>query len=70
MNQNPEQRQSFVVRIWTEPPTGKDPTSVWRGWVQHVRSGESVYIQSPQELLDFIHGWFGSFDPPPDHHLK
>ena len=43
------QRESFVVRIWQEP--GR---SEWKGWVQHIRSGDSAALQNLGELLTFI----------------
>jgi hypothetical protein len=42
-------RHSFVVRIWRE-----EGSAVWRGWVQHTRSGESSAAQDLNELLAFV----------------
>lgn len=51
---------SFVVRIWWEE-ADDEPGSrrLWRGWVQHVRSGEATYIQDLEELLSFLERWAG-----------
>lgn len=43
------QRDAFIVRIWRE--AGQ---SVWRGWVQHVRTGEEVCVGSLDALTAFI----------------
>ena len=56
---------SFVVRIWreqTNPTT--DSQALWRGWVQHPRSGQSAYVQDLEELLSFIQRWTGRLSGP------
>ena len=51
---------SFVLCIWWEE---RDPSpgsrQLWRGWVQHVRSGEASYVQDLEGLLGFIQRWAG-----------
>ena len=42
-------RESFVIRIWRE----RDCPD-WRGWVQHARSGEAVFVKELDELLAFV----------------
>ncbi len=44
---------SFVVRIWWEHPDRG--TSVLRGFVQHVNSGDSISFDSFLSLESFIH---------------
>ena len=46
------QRESFVVRIWREPGQPE-----WKGWVQHVRSGDSAALNNLDELITFIERW-------------
>ena len=53
MTPNPKQRSTFVLRIWREEKDGREQT-VWRGWVQHVRSGEEVYVQDLTNLIHFM----------------
>jgi len=51
---------SFVIRIWWEQTSDTgDGHSLWRGWVQHTRSGEAAYVQDLEGLLDFIEHWTG-----------
>lgn len=56
---------SFIVRIWWEEaddePSGR---RLWRGWVQHVRSGEATYIQDLEGLLSFLERWAGRLAGP------
>jgi len=42
-------RHSFVLRIWRE-----EGRPGWKGWVQHAGTGESIFVQSQDELLAFI----------------
>jgi len=55
-----QRTHSFVLRIWWEeldPDTGD--RRLWRGWVQHVHSGEAMYFQDVGKLLAFIERWMG-----------
>lgn len=42
-------RESFILRIWRE-----EGQPGWRGWVQHVHSGESALFQNLADLLAFV----------------
>ena len=42
-------RDSFVVRIWREVDHNQ-----WRGWVQHIRTGDELLAQEMDQLLAFI----------------
>jgi len=49
MTQDANNRHSFILRIWREGQ-GQE----WRGWVQHISSGESTAVQTLVDLWDFI----------------
>lgn len=51
-----ERRNSFILRIWWEVENDRNQ-KVWRGWIQHVPSGETTYIQNVEGLLYFIEQW-------------
>lgn len=56
---------SFVVRIWRERGgSAQEQEVIWKGWVQHVLSGESVYVQNVDELLAFMERWTGQLGSP------
>jgi hypothetical protein len=46
------QRESFLVRIWQE-----QGQPAWKGWVQHVGSGESALLDNVEELSTFVKRW-------------
>jgi hypothetical protein len=58
-----DKNASFVIRIWWEE-VGDSPaaTPLWRGWVQHARSGEAAYVQNLEALLSFMERWTGRLD--------
>ena len=58
-------KDAFIVRIWRE--AGQ---SAWRGWVQHVHSGDSTPVQSLDELLAFIERRTGKLTDPGRKGLK
>lgn len=41
---------SFLIRVWPEPGSATG----WRGFVQHVQSGENAYFGDGRKLLLFI----------------
>ena len=59
------QRNSFLVRIWRQPDQDE-----WRGWVQHIRTGESTFVHSLGELQAFMERWAGELQTPPRQGLR
>ena len=49
---------SFVLRIWQEND------APWRGWVQHVSSGDSRYFDTLPQLLSFVESYSGTLVKP------
>ncbi|MBK6324556.1 MAG: hypothetical protein KA362_01165 [Chloroflexi bacterium] len=51
-----KEAHSFVIRIWKEP-TGE--TGEWRGWINHVQTGQRHYFRSPAAIspiiADYLH---------------
>jgi hypothetical protein len=54
-------REVFVVRLWRE--TQNSP--IWLGQVQHVRTGQTVYVRGAKELLDYIQSQMDNADSAP-----
>ena len=52
MTDRQARRESFLVRIWQE-----QGQPVWKGWVQHVGSGESALLDNVEELSTFVKRW-------------
>ena len=52
MGKQQARRESFVVRIWQE-----QGQSAWKGWVQHVRSGESALLDDVDDVSRFVKRW-------------
>jgi len=62
---------SFLVRIWWEQSgDADDGRSFWRGRIQHVRSGETGYVQDLKGLLDFIERWTGDLSGPDETSIR
>ncbi len=45
---------SFIVRIWLEPREIAGATVEWRGVIEHVASGERLYINDVDRIAEFI----------------
>ena len=53
-------RNSFLLRVWwEETEANPDGKCLWRAWVQHIRSGEDIYVEEVEALLSFIERWAG-----------
>jgi hypothetical protein len=54
---------SFVVRIWWEPGLSRlNGGPLWRGYVQHAASGQTLIFQSMDDLLGFIQSHTGELE--------
>lgn len=42
---------AFILRLWYEDDENR---GTWRGWIQHVGSGEKRYLRSQEDILDFL----------------
>ena len=61
-----ERRDSFLLRIWREDAGEHSRAALpWRGWIQHVHSGEAVYVEDVTKLIAFIQQWTGRLQPAP-----
>ena len=48
---------AFILRLWYEDDENR---RTWRGWIQHVGSGEEVFVQNLTNFLAFIEQHFGA----------
>ncbi len=44
----------FLLRIWAESRELPGASSVYRGWLQHVRSSESTYLRDLEQIAPFV----------------
>ncbi len=47
-------RESFVVRVWLEEPTGWRQRAPWRGRIIHVPTSEELCVSDLNRFRDFI----------------
>ncbi|RME81752.1 MAG: hypothetical protein D6775_12815 [Caldilineae bacterium] len=57
MKTQPGRRHSFILRIWQEHAESSEEAPLWRGWIQHIGSGESTYLGGFQDLIAFVKHW-------------
>jgi hypothetical protein len=48
-----QKRHSFLLRIWWDEPY------LWRGWVQHIGSLETLNFKNISDLVNFIQKFSG-----------
>jgi hypothetical protein len=53
----------FIIRIWREPREIEGAPSIWRGVIEHVPSGERMYLQQWNNILNFIFRFVQPLDP-------
>ena len=51
-------RHTFVLRIWRESGP-VDTAPIWRGHIQHVRSGRESYVLTVNEIVAFLKDYAG-----------
>lgn len=54
---------SFIVRIWWERNCDDDDAHAWRGWIQHVRTGNQTPFHTMKDLTRFIEHELGILPP-------
>jgi hypothetical protein len=45
---------SFVIRLWRENRDDPQAAAVWRGWIDHVQSGQRHYFQEIPAIQNII----------------
>ena len=50
---------SFVVRIWQENREDPNGQVEWRGWIEHVQSGQRHYFRDLKDLPQLVGGYIG-----------
>lgn len=48
---------SFVVRLWYENSAVPNANVGWRGWVDHVQSGQRHYFNNVTEINGIVTGY-------------
>jgi len=54
VNQTQDTSHTFIARFWLEPREIKDAKPIWRGVVEHVASGQRLYLEDLDEIKTFI----------------
>lgn len=47
----------FIIKIWLEETAEEAGRARWRGHITHVPSGKLRYVQSLDEIMEFITGY-------------
>jgi hypothetical protein len=54
---------SFVLRIWRENRDNPATDAEWRGWIEHVQTGQRAYFRQLQEIGQILSGYMTENDP-------
>ena len=46
---------SFLIRCWSKMAADEDV--YWQGEIEHIQTGHTVSIQSPEDLVAVLHEW-------------
>jgi hypothetical protein len=55
---------SFVLRIWRENRDDPSVDPEWRGWIEHVQTGQRTYFRQLQEIGQILSGFMLVEDDP------
>ena len=45
---------SFVMRLWQEHADDAETDAEWRGWVEHVQSGQRFYFRDFSDIKQIV----------------
>ena len=51
---DPYESHSFIIKIWLEESLEEADEATWRGHITHVPSQERRYLQTLDDVVDFI----------------
>jgi hypothetical protein len=55
-----QEAHSFVIRMWRERHESK---ADWRGWIQHVQSGNKYYFRDETTFCDVMSTYLSTVPP-------
>ena len=58
-DQSEQDRHSFVITVWLEEKETPEQPALWRGHITHALSKASRYVQSLEEISQFIEYYLG-----------
>lgn len=61
---------SFIVKVWVEDSAKEDATGLWRGSITHVPSGQRCYLNTLDEIQDFIAPYLEGMGVKPGAHWR
>jgi hypothetical protein len=57
MAERESEYHSFVLRLWVEEPATRKAPALWRGHITNLLDRQRRYVQTCQEIQDFISGY-------------
>ncbi|HRX02468.1 MAG: hypothetical protein KDI07_13050 [Anaerolineae bacterium] len=51
---DPYESHSFIVKIWLEESVEEADEAAWRGHITHVPSQERRYLNTLDDIIDFV----------------
>jgi hypothetical protein len=58
-----KEAHSFLIRLWRENHFSEEEIGEWRGWVDHVQSGQRHYFRNTGEISHIVNRYIS---PLPD----
>jgi hypothetical protein len=49
-----QEAHSFVIRLWRENREDNKVEAEWRGWIEHVQSGQRCYFRNITEINQIV----------------
>ncbi len=53
---------TFIIRIWWQAPPPSAQTPAWRGHVEHIPGGETLYFRDLPTLQRFLERFTGPLE--------
>jgi hypothetical protein len=49
-----QEAHSFLIRVWHENRPSETEMGEWRGWIDHVQSGQRHYFRDTREISSIV----------------
>ncbi len=54
-----QETHSFIIRLWREHRDQPEEIAIWRGWIEHLPSGQRHYFKDTEGLHDIVFDYLG-----------
>jgi len=59
-----DNRHAFIIQLWCEPREIESDSELWRGIIEHTKSGQRCAIFTAEDIIKFIETFVNHLQQP------